>query len=347
MRLACTVALAVLATTCSSPNKPGPVVELAIHSVTPSAGPAAGGTEITIRGVAFAAGASVVIGGRAATDATVRGSDVITARTPASSASGVVDVAVTLNGRTSTLAGGFRYETIAPNTAPTIRSVTAQGTRANQPPLFADYGEIIRLSAVVEDLETPVAQLRYEWKPCGGTVTGSGPQVDWRVPAGGTVPPLCSIELIVIDGPHQAVTSVVVRLHDSIREVSVLAQDFLEEFANNSIPAATTVRNFSNSCSGKSDELADVTFVRNTRTIDSYTYGIATVTVAFGSMCRTKAADACVITPVEWHSTVKDTRALEIARGTSIISGVYRDSRWWLCDSLFQGNSSLGLRFVR
>ena len=73
----------------------------------------------------------------------------------------------------------------------------------------------------------------------------------------------------------------------------------------------------------------------------------ATATVAFGSMCRTKAADACVITPVEWRSTVLATQAVEIAKGTSIISGIYRDSRWWLCDSLYQGASSLGLHFMR
>ena len=82
---AAAAAIAVLSTTCSSPTKPGPVVvELAIHSVAPIAGPAAGGTEVTIRGAGFAAGAAIMIGGSAATDVSVRGSDTVTAKTPLS-----------------------------------------------------------------------------------------------------------------------------------------------------------------------------------------------------------------------------------------------------------------------
>jgi hypothetical protein len=53
-----------------------------------------------------------------------------------------------------------------------------------------------------------------------------------------------------------------------------------------------------------------------------------------------------VITPVEWQSTVLATKAQETVKGTSTISGVYRDSRWWLCDSSFDGASTLGLHFM-
>ena len=81
---AATAVIAVLATRCGSPTKPGPVVELAISSVAPSAGPASGGTELTIRGAAFATGAAISVGGRPATDVAVRGADTIAARTPAS-----------------------------------------------------------------------------------------------------------------------------------------------------------------------------------------------------------------------------------------------------------------------
>jgi hypothetical protein len=50
--------------------------------------------------------------------------------------------------------------------------------------------------------------------------------------------------------------------------------------------------------------------------------------------------------PAEWNSTVKATGQIEIAKGTSYISGIYKDSRWWLCDSLYPSTSSLGLRFM-
>ncbi len=347
MRLAGTVALAVLAATCSSPTKPGPVdVELTIQSVSPAAGPASGGTELTIRGAGFATGATISIGGQPATDVTVRGADLIAAKTPLSTIAGPVDVVVALNGRTNSLAGGFRYEPTGPNTAPVIRSFTAQGTRSRQPAAFADYGETIRLTLVVEDSELAASQLGYQWRPCDGTITGTGPQVDWTAPVGGTLPSTCTIEVTITDGPHVATRSVVVRLHNSAVEIGALAMEFLNEFADSTIPAVTTVRNFSNSCPGKVDELEQVTNNRNTRFINSHVYGAQTITIAFGGTCRTKASDACVIMPVEWNSTIKLSGLIEIAKGTSYISGVYRDSRWWLCDSMFPSLSSLGLRFM-
>lgn len=347
MRLAGTVALAVLATTCSSPTKPGPVVvELAIHSITPSAGPATGGTEVTIRGAGFSAGAAVTIGGRTATDVTVRGTDSLTVKTPASSVAASVDVSVSLNGRTGTLGGGFKYEPTAPNIAPVIKTMTAQGRRLREPASFADYGETIQLTLVVEDAESAANQLGYEWRPCDGRIAGTGPQVDWTAPTGGSLPSTCTIQVIVMDGQHVLTRSVVVRLHNSAVEVGALALEFLNEFADSTIPALTTVRNFSDSCPGKAEELKQVTENRNTRFINSHVYGMQNVTVAFGGVCRTKASDACVIMPAEWNSTVKSTGLIEIAKGTSYISGIYRDSRWWLCDSLYAGSSSLGLRFM-
>lgn len=321
-------------------------MELAIHSVAPTAGPATGGTDVTIRGAGFAAGATIMIGGAAATSVTVSGSDTVTAKTPVSGVAGPVDVAVTLNGRTQVLPGGFRYDPIAPNTVPVIKSMTAQGKRVRQPPAYADYGETIQITLVVEDAETAPAQLGYRWQACGGTFTGTGPQVDWTAPAVGTLPITCTLEVTVSDGPHVLVRTIAVRLHNSIVEVAALALEFLKEFADNTIPAATTVRNFSDSCPGKASELKDVTFIRDTRFIETHVYGTPATTVAFAGSCKSRPADACVATPVEWNSTVKESGATEIAKGTSTISGIYRDSRWWLCDSLYDGASSLGLHFL-
>ena len=260
-----------------------------------------------------------------------------------------MDVAVTLNGRTQVLSGGFRYEPAPPNTAPVIRSIAAQGRRfLRQPPSYADYGETIQVSVVVEDAETAPAQLVYRWlAACGGVFTGTGPQVEWTAPALGPLPSTCTVEVIVTDGPHVVVRSIVVRLHDSREEVGNLALLFLNEFADSTIPAERTVRNFSDSCaSGKASELQDVTNNRATRIINSHLYGTPAATVAFGGVCQSKTADACVVTAVEWNSTVIATKAVEIAKGISTISGVYRDSKWWLCDSSFDGASSLGLHFM-
>jgi hypothetical protein len=331
---------------CSGPTTPGPVVvDLVLRSVTPGTGPATGGTELTIRGKGFASGVAVTVGGRPATDVTVQGTEMITAKTPASTIAGTVDIAVTLNGRTGTLAGAFKYE-VTSNTSPVVKSIVAQGKRVRQPANFADYGETIALSAVVEDAQTSPALLKYDWVACGGTFSGTGAQVQWTAPATAGPPTTCKVELVVSDGTRVGTGSVDVRVHDSANEVANMALLFLEDFADNSLSAATTVRNFSDSCPGKASELSDVQFIRDTRKIISRTYGDASSTVAFGGACRGKSADACVVTPVEWRSTVNASGALEIAKGTSIISGKYIDARWWLCDSLYDGKSSLGLHFL-
>lgn len=345
---AATAALAVLAATCSSPTTPGPsVVELVIRSVSPSAGPATGGTELMIRGAGFAAGAAVTIGGQPATDVNVRSSDIITAKTPASPVAATVEVVVALNGRTTALAAAFRYEPAAPNTAPVIKSIAAQGSRPRQPAAFADYGETIRLTLVVEDAESAPAQLTYDWRPCDGTVSGTGPQVDWTAPAVGSLASTCTIEVTVTDGPHVLSRSIVVRVHNSVAEVTALAMEFLEEFADSSISAETTVRNFSDSCKGKFDELEEVQRNRREYVHVRHDYGDPKTTIAFGGKCKTKTVDACVITPVEWQSTYIPTGQLEVAVGISTITGIYRDSRWWLCDSMADGASSLGFWFFR
>ena len=141
---------------------------------------------MTIRGAAFATGATISVGGRAATDVAVRGADILPRRRPVSTIAGPVDIVVTLNGRTAALTGGFRYEPTGPNTAPVIRSIAAQGKRLRQPPSFADYGETIQVTVVVEDAESTAAQLAYQWQQCcGGIFNGTGPQVEWTAPADG------------------------------------------------------------------------------------------------------------------------------------------------------------------
>jgi len=77
--------------------------------IAPETGPAAGGTAVVLTGQGFRTGATVTIGGVAATSVVVVNSTTITAVTGAH-APGAVDVVVTLpDGRTDTLVGGFTY----------------------------------------------------------------------------------------------------------------------------------------------------------------------------------------------------------------------------------------------
>lgn len=79
-----------------------------VKSIQPARGPAAGGTDVTIRGVRFAAGATVSIGGTNVVPV-IQPPDSLTARTPAHAA-GAVDIVVQNGGEAaSTLVGAFTY----------------------------------------------------------------------------------------------------------------------------------------------------------------------------------------------------------------------------------------------
>jgi len=92
-----------------------------ISSLSPTSGPAGGGTTVTISGTGFATGATVTFGGTAATNVNVVGSTTITAVTPAH-ASGAVNVVVTNpGGQNATSTNGYTYAATA---APTVASVT-------------------------------------------------------------------------------------------------------------------------------------------------------------------------------------------------------------------------------
>ena len=97
-----------------------------VTSTTPSVGPSAGGTPITITGGNFLTGATVAIGGVAATGVTVQNATTITATTGAHAAGAVNVVVTNPDTQSSTLTNGFTYvlpppgvTAIAPSSGPT------------------------------------------------------------------------------------------------------------------------------------------------------------------------------------------------------------------------------------
>jgi len=107
-----------------------------VSSVSPNAGPLAGGTTATITGANFASPATVMFGSAAATNVTVVSSTSISAVTPAGSA-GIVSVAVTSNGQTGTLNNAFTYAaapiviSVSPSVGSTTGGTTVTLTGAN------------------------------------------------------------------------------------------------------------------------------------------------------------------------------------------------------------------------
>ena len=79
-----------------------------LTSINPTAGPTAGGTNVTLSGSNFSAGCSATFGGTPATANNVQNATTMTATTPAHPA-GVVSVAVVCPGGTSTLTNAFTF----------------------------------------------------------------------------------------------------------------------------------------------------------------------------------------------------------------------------------------------
>ncbi len=231
------------------------------------------------------------------------------------------------------------------NVAPVVESISAS----------SDHVEVdneITLTATVKDQETPVDQLKYEWKAAAGSFTGEGASVKWRAPKDVKTPADYEITLVVTESygvpdssgtRQQNVTTASVpgvRVHNSPKELGDLSLQFLSDFANSTISASTCVRDFSDSCRGKQDERGDIEANRVHFEILSSSLSLRSVTVASGGLSanmtvacsftsRIKACDAgdkaCVVGDVG------------TAKGDCILTGKYENRRWWLCDSHFAG----------
>jgi IPT/TIG domain/Family of unknown function (DUF5719)/Fibronectin type III domain len=110
-----------------------------LTSVSPTSGPTTGGTTITLTGTNFVSGATVRVGGVAATNVVFSSATQVTARTPAGTA-GARDVQITNpNGQSATRTGAFTYTTttgaltataVSPTSGPTSGGtvITVTGT---------------------------------------------------------------------------------------------------------------------------------------------------------------------------------------------------------------------------
>ena len=94
----------------------------ALSAVSPTSGPAAGGTAVTLTGQHFVSGATVTFGGAAATSVVVASATQITAKTPAHAQGSVSVVVTNPNGQSATVASVFTYTAAA--TPPSLTAVS-------------------------------------------------------------------------------------------------------------------------------------------------------------------------------------------------------------------------------
>lgn len=119
---------------------------LSLTAVSPNQGGTAGGMAVTLTGTGFAPGASVTLGGAAATGCAVASSTAMTCTTPASTA-GVKDVVVSLAGSNGALSGGFTYLS-AYVFSPTLSANTAN-YNLQAAAVAAGWNPVIPLTATV------------------------------------------------------------------------------------------------------------------------------------------------------------------------------------------------------
>ena len=237
-----------------------------------------------------------------------------------------------------------------PNTPPVIKSLVASASRV-------EVGASVDLSATVEDLETAPDKLTYQWNAAAGTFVGEGSTVKWQAPTGVTTPANYGISVTVIEQyqalagrgeltprEHRISDQVTVRVHDSRKEIGDLGLSFLTKFATSSISPEACLVDFSDSCQGKLDELGDIRNNRERYVILSHTLGVPRFTsltlYTKSDMLIACAFESRIIkcSPGEVGCTVG---SVERVSGDCRLTGVYEQSRWWLCVSNFFGSSTL------
>jgi hypothetical protein len=260
----------------------------------------------------------------------------------------------------NTPGGGGSSQQPPPNNLPVIDSIAVQGTRAKEPPNFADLGETVAVTAKVHDDETAADQLQYVWTATAGTFSGTGANVMWQAPSAAATPAEVTITLKVVEKygspaasfQHEVTGTEKLSLHDSIKEVGDMARQFLLDFSDTHLKDADYImRNFSSErCPNPKDvqaERSDVTnHFTNFQTV-SFRIGTPIVTVNFGGICafRNRPGDACAIVPSFWDAIDVRDNTRGAVDGDDYLGATYSqaDARFWLCSSDYQGHRVSGV----
>lgn len=236
---------------------------------------------------------------------------------------------------TSTPVGPSPPPTVKLTTPPVIRSITAPTARVETEQNFT-------ITAVVEDKETPLNDLSYVWTANAGTITGTGPIVTWRHPAGLKAGVDVVITLTVIDKHNEVENNVIVereyrvvgqatpfRVHDSVAEVKELARKFLVDlFGNSSIAPEACLVDFADVCAqGRSSELADI--------VDHRRAVALTSAQVINQRAELFSPNSGVVHSAMLYTghTPPTNPMISSDCHDFRVSVVYVGNRWWICES--------------
>jgi hypothetical protein len=232
----------------------------------------------------------------------------------------------------------FSFITNVSNSPPVIQSITPASNRSEV------NGDVL-VTAQVTDQETSPSNLVYNWTASGGSFTGTGSTVHWHAPASGA-PALFTLTLTVVEnytvtipggksqtGQNQTSASIGIHVNDSTKEITNLVLTFLDDFVHSERTPEFCVRNFSDNCSGKEDELSDIESNRANFIQDPARSGASVSSITFDNAVQ--PTFSTVLAPCHFAATNKSTGVFGIANGTCRLTTVYENFNWFLCVSNF------------
>jgi hypothetical protein len=235
-----------------------------------------------------------------------------------------------------------------PATPPVVRSIAVPASRV-------ETGADITITAVVEDAETPLTKLLYQWAANVGTITGDTATATWRHPAGLQKGVDVVITLTVVDRYEAIENNQIVqrefrvltqaapfRVHDSLAETKELARRFLVDlFGNSSLGPSQVLVDFTDTCAtlpnGKNDEANDIIDHRTKVIVQQVT--IFSQAVSFPTM-----STSYVASDTEFLDKWIVDGIIRPYRNSFVVTGVYEVGRWWLCQSTVpdKGSNAMG-----
>lgn len=225
--------------------------------------------------------------------------------------------------------------TAAAPQAPVITSLTASSDRV-------EAGQPLQLAAAVTDGGFQPTQVSLAWSasPNNGTFSGTGTQQAWTAPVAPAQTPDTYTLTLSATAKYKSAgqaeqyspqSSVQVHYNDSDREITALSLQFLKDFTTFSVSPEQCVRNFSDACQGKADELSDITNNRRLFHILGGTYSIQSITYD-----ATKTY-AHITAPCTFYDIPNATGVPETVQGICLLTATYQNWQWYLCISNFQG----------
>ena len=232
------------------------------------------------------------------------------------------------------------------NTPPIIDSLAVASERV-------EADRLVQVTAVVRDAESPLGAMAYTWSASpqvgafGATTSFAGSQAlnTWMPPKGQKTPDVYTVMLTVTESyssagqakQNTATRSITTHYNDSPAENNELGHDFIvTKFGNYNVSPEEAVSNFSDSCAGKAEELADIENNRENFMIIAASFPSPVVTLN-SALTEGLVEGRCQFEDIPKSGPNAGKR--EFVSGTCRLETIYEAAnfRWRLCKSNFNG----------